>query len=154
MNRYLYLAAALIVAFGLQSQAARAHENRSPLAFLFGHQDPRLTGTGIALGIGSDVASYVLVHKHGVPATRFASPGVAFGVTAFGCAVVYPILGTLVLHRALTPREAYVGIAGCVIPIVGGWIVNAMLPHTPWYDGLPARPHHHYYRHYRRHYRR
>jgi hypothetical protein len=152
MNRYLYLAAALMVACGLQSQAARAQDNRPPWAFLFIHQDPRLTGTGVALGIGSDVASYALVHKHGVPATRIASPAFAYGITAFGCAVVYPILGTLVLHRALTPREAYVGIAGCVVPIVGSWIVDAMLPHTRWYDGVPARPHHRYYR--RHHYRR
>ena len=148
MNRYLYLAAAIVVALGLQSQVVRAQDH-SPLQAFFGNQDPRLIGTGIALGVGGDVASYALVHKHGVPATRIASPGFAYGVTAFGCAVVYPIVATLVVQRPLTPREAYMGIADCVIPIIGGWIVNATLPHTAWYDGVAARPRHH--RHYRRH---
>lgn len=132
----LLRAAALIVAIGLHSQAVRAEDNPI-LNFLFGHQDPRLTATGIGIGIASTGASYALTHKHGVPATRIASPGIAFAVTSFGCAAVYPIIGTIVVQRALTPREAYTGIAGCIIPFIGGWIVDNTLPHTAWYDGLP-----------------
>ncbi|HEY2533237.1 MAG TPA: hypothetical protein VGJ20_35780 [Xanthobacteraceae bacterium] len=44
--------------------------------------------------------------------------------------VLDPIIGTLALQRALTPREAYTGIAGCVIPFVGSWLVDQALPHT------------------------
>lgn len=138
MYRKLLHAAALMLAIGLHSQTARAEDNPL-LDFLFGHQDPRLTATGIGIGLASTGASYAMTHKHGVPAVRFASPGVAFAVTSFGCAVVYPIIGTLVLHRALTPREAYTGIADCVIPFIGGRIVDNALPHTAWYDGLPER---------------
>jgi hypothetical protein len=143
-------AAALIavIGLGLQSQAARAEDNPI-LNFLFGHQDPRLTATGIGVGLASTGASYAMTHKHGVPAVRFASPGIAFAVTSFGCAVVYPIIGTLVLHRALTPREAYTGMADCVIPFIGGRIVDSALPHTAWYDGTPE--HHVRGRRYRRH---
>jgi hypothetical protein len=172
MHRHLLRAAALIVAIGLQGQAVRAQDNHvqndrvqnnraqdnrvqhnhvqdNPiLDFLFGHQDPRLTATGIGLGAASTGASYLLTHKHGVPAVRTASPGFALAVTSFGCAVLYPILGTLVLHRALTPREAYTGIAGCVIPFVGSWIVDQALPHTAWYDGTPvAHPRRYHLRH-------
>lgn len=141
-------AAAIVLAIGLQSQAVRADEN--PLwTFLFGHDDPRLTATGIGIGIASTGASYALTHKHGVPAVRTTSPGVAFGVTTFGCMVLYPIVGTIVLQRELTPREAYSGILGCVVPFIGGWIVDQTLPHTAWYDGIPeghaVRRHH--YRH-------
>ena len=132
----LLRAAALIMAIGLHNQTVRAEDN-PVLKFLFGNQDPRLTATGIGIGIASTGASYAMTHKHGVPATRIASPGFTFAVTSFGCAVVYPIIGTVVLHRALTPREAYTGIAGCVIPFIGGWIVDNALPHTAWYDGLP-----------------
>jgi hypothetical protein len=150
MSRHLLRVAALILAIGLQSQAVRADDNPI-LKFLFGNQDPRLTATGIAVGGASLGASYALTHKHGVPATRIASPGVAFAVTSFGCAVVYPIIGTIVLQRALTPREAYTGIAGCIIPFVGAWIVDQALPHTAWYDGTPAGPrprrHHGHSRH-------
>ena len=140
MRWKLLRAAALVIVmgFGLQSQAARAEDN-AILNFLFGHQDPRLTATGIGIGLASTGASYAMTHKHGVPAVRFASPGIAFAVTSFGCAAVYPIIGTLVLHRALTPREAYTGIADCVIPFIGGRIVDNALPHTAWYDGTPER---------------
>jgi len=146
----MWRVAALILAIGLQSRAVRADEN--PLwAFLFGHDDPRLTATGIGIGIASTGASYALTHKHGVPAVRTASPGVAFGVTSFGCAVLYPIVGTILLHRELTPREAYSGMLGCVVPFVGGWIMDQTLPHDPWYDGLPTgrSGHAHTWRHAR-----
>lgn len=138
LHRPLWGAAALILAMGLQGQAARAGEH-SAWSFLFGNQDPRLTATGISIGVAGDAATYALVHKHGVPATRMASPGFAFAVTSYGCAVVYPIVATVVMRRALTPREAYMGIANCIIPFVGGWIVDATLPHTAWNDGLPER---------------
>src|ERR1700691_1098492 len=110
MNRHLWRAAALILAIGLHSQAARAEEH-SIWSFLFGNQDPRLTATGIAVGVGADAGSYALYHKHGSPPTRIASPGMAYAITAYGCAVVYPILATIVVQRPLTPREAYVGFA-------------------------------------------
>lgn len=140
MYRNLWRAAALILAIGLQSQAVRAQDN-SILNFLFGHQDPRLTATGIGIGVASTAASYALTHKHGVPARRIASPGFAYAITSYGCAVVYPIVGTILLQRALTPREAYMGIADCFIPFVGSHIVDAMLPHTAWNDGRPEDEH-------------
>jgi len=149
MHRQVLRAAALILAMGLLSQAARAEDN-AILKFLLGNQDPRLNAVGIGIGAASTAASYALTHKHGVPATRIASPGFALAITSFGCAVVYPIVGTVVLHRALTPREAYTGIAGCVIPLIGAWLVDQILPHTAWYDGTPPhRRHGHHYRHHR-----
>lgn len=140
MYRNVWRAAALILAIGLQSQAVRAQDN-SILNFLFGHQDPRLTATGIGLGVAGDGATYALTHKHGVPARRIASPGFAYAVTSYGCAVLYPIIGTVLLQRALTPREAYMGFADCFIPFVGGRIVDAILPHTAWNDGHPEVVH-------------
>ncbi len=152
MYRQVLRTAALILAIGLQSQAVRAQDNPI-LKFLFGNQDPRLTATGIGIGAAATGASYALTHKHGVPATRIASPGFAYAITSFGCAVVYPIIGTIVLHRELTPREAYAGIAGCFIPFIGPWIVERTLPHTAWNDGISPglSPRHHPYRHRRKH---
>jgi hypothetical protein len=149
MYRHVLRAAALILAVGLQGQAVRAQDNPI-LKFLLGNQDPRLTAAGIGIGIAGTGASYALTHKHGVPATRTASPAFAYGITSFGCAVVYPIIGTIVLHRELTPREAYSGIAGCFIPFIGAWLVDQTLPHTAWNDGTPPGPppRHHHYRHH------
>lgn len=150
MHRQVLRAAALILAIGLHGQAVRADDNPI-LKFLLGNQDPRLTATGLGIGAASTGASYALTHKHGVPATRIASPGFAYAITSYGCAVVYPIIGTIVLHRELTPREAYAGIAGCFIPFIGSWIVEQTLPHTAWYDGMPPghpwRHHGHRHRH-------
>jgi hypothetical protein len=61
----------------------------------------------------------------------------AWGVTSFGCAVVFPMVATVVLNRPLTPREAYVGMADCVVPFIGGWLADAALPHDAWTDGGP-----------------
>jgi hypothetical protein len=143
MKWHSYLFAALVLAIGLQSQAARAQDN--PLSWLFGPQDPRLTVTGIGLGLGADAGYFALRKKHGYPVTRLATSVAAYGMTTFGCAALFPIVGTIVLNRPLTPREVYMGVANCVVPIIGGWIVNAALPHDAWTDGLPPAPprHHH-----------
>jgi hypothetical protein len=75
--------------------------------------------------------------------------GAVYGITALGCAVVYPMIATAVLNRPLTPREAYDGIANCVLPFIGGWIMDAWLPHTAWIDGTaPAAPPHHLRHHH------
>jgi hypothetical protein len=137
MKRFSLAALALILVVGLQPQSARADDLWT---FLFGHQDPRLTGVGIAIGAGAGAASWELTRKHGTPYVRHVSYGAAYGVTTFACAVLYPIVGTIVINRMLTPREAYTGIADCVVPIIGGWIVDAMLPHDAWTDGTPPKP--------------
>jgi hypothetical protein len=148
MKRSILAVLALALAIGLQPQAARAQDNgwNAFWAWLTHGQDPRLTGVGIGIGIGSGVTSYFLTEKHGNPGVRSMTTLGAYGVTAAGCVFVYPFLGTIVLNRPLTPREAYVGMADCIVPVIGGWIVDASLPHTAWVDGTPATPpprHHH-----------
>jgi hypothetical protein len=34
--------------------------------------------------------------------------------------------------------EAYIGMAECAVPIIGGWIVDSILPHDAWTDGVAA----------------
>lgn len=150
MKRLSLAALALVLLIGLQPQSARAQDANANWnafwAWLSHGQDPRLTGVGIAVGLGADGASWALTRKHGTPAHRYMSYGAAYGVTTLGCAVVYPMVATVVLNRPLTPREAYDGIADCVVPFIGGWLVDAWLPHTAWVDGTPPpKPvsHHH-----------
>jgi hypothetical protein len=151
---FIAVVAAVAAIATLSGQAARAQDNNSPAngnAFWnwFSHgQDPRLTAAGIGIGVGAGVTSYFLTRKHGNPGARSMTALGAYGVTSFGCAVVYPIVGTFVLNRPLTPREAYIGMADCVLPFIGGWIVDASLPHDAWTDGLPANPPHRHRHHH------
>jgi hypothetical protein len=139
------LKAALILAFsiGLVPSAARAQDNgltstwNTFMNWLSHGQDPRLAYVGIGIGIGGDIASYELTRKNGYPPTRVLTPLAAYGVTSAGCILVYPFVGTIVLNRPMTPREVYTGMADCVVPFIGGWAVDKMLPHDAWTDGTP-----------------
>jgi hypothetical protein len=53
----------------------------------------------------------------------------AIAFTTIGCMALSPMVGTVVLNRPLTYREAHVMIAGCVIPFIGGWLVNQAYEH-------------------------
>lgn len=141
MKRTAIAALALILTIGLAPQAARAQNNNSNAlwTWITHNQDPRLVGVGIGLGVATGAASYVMTEKHGNPGVRHVSFGTAYAVTAAGCIALYPIIGTLVLNRPLTPREAYVGMAECVVPVIGGWFVDAILPHDAWTDGTPPK---------------
>jgi hypothetical protein len=144
MKRTIIAALALIFAIGLLPPTARAQDNswNAFWAWVMRGQDPRLFWGGVGVGIGTDVASYYLTKKHGYPAHRPMSIGMAYGVTTYGCAVVYPFIGTWLLNRPLTPREMYDGVGDCVVPFIGGMIVDAMLPHDAWTDGTPPAKHH------------
>jgi hypothetical protein len=144
MKRLFLAALALVLVTGLQPQPARAQDNgwNAFWAWLSHGQDPRLTGVGIGVGAAFTGASFLATaHHHG-----HVGDGVfitSWAVTSFGCAIIYPMVGTVVLNRPLTPREAYVGMADCVLPFVGSWLVDAALPHDAWTDGLPpGHPHH------------
>jgi hypothetical protein len=143
MKRTIVAALALIFAIGLTPQAARAQDNswNTFWAWLMRGQDPRLFWGGVGIGIGTDVAGYYLTKKHGYPAHRPMTAWAAYGVTTYGCAVAYPFVGTFLLNRPLTPREMYDGVGDCVVPFIGGMIVDAMLPHDPWTDGTPPKHH-------------
>jgi hypothetical protein len=55
-----------------------------------------------------------------------------------GCAALSPIVATAVINRPLTYREAHIMIADCLIPIVGGWLVNeAYNQHILWAPDEP-----------------
>jgi hypothetical protein len=96
---------------------------------LHSQKDPRLEVANTAVGIGSLGAYYVIRHDgpfvHN-PATA------AFVLSTIGCAAVSPIVGTVMVNRPLTMREVYVGTGNCVIPFLGGWIMNAWFDRNGW----------------------
>lgn len=147
MKRTMVAALALIFALGLVPQTARAQDNNwnTFWAWLTRGQDPRLFWSGVVVGVGTDVGAYYLGRKHGNPPVRHMSVGTALGVTTYACAVLYPFVGTIALNRMLTPREMYDGVGDCIVPFIGGYVVDAILPHDAWTDGTPPpKPHHHH----------
>jgi len=143
-RRSLIVVVALVALIGFQPQAAHAQDNTwswSKIWELIGHnQDPRLTYLGIGLGAATTVGGYYLLKRHGTPPHSTVTDLGAYGITTGACIIAYPFLGTVVLNRPLTPREMYIGVAECIVPVIGGWFVDTYLPHTAWYDGTPPAP--------------
>jgi hypothetical protein len=140
MNRKFALIAAVIAAFAFASQSAEAGGRH--------HGNKRLAAVAIGVGAAS-TATYFAINNwrwngwnNGSGLTRLG----AWGVTTVGCAAVSPMVATVVLNRPLTMREAHVLIGSCVVPIIGGWLVNeAYAAHPDWEPApvTPVRKHRH-----------
>jgi len=147
MNRKIAFVAALIAAFAFACQSADAKSRR--------HIGKRLTAVSIGVGAASTATYFALNDwhwkwdsgRHGVTSLG------AWGLTTIGCAALSPIVATAVLDRPLKYREAHILIGGCVVPIVGGWLVNqAYNHHVLWApDEMGGKRHHRHHRHHHRH---
>jgi hypothetical protein len=136
MKRIVYILALLAAVFAMQSQSARAQDAAPNWNWIYGRQDPRLWATGVVVGLGA-TAGYVAVrHQRGISTIHDGriTPLAAYAITAIGCAAAFPIIGTIVVNRALTTREVYTGMANCVVPFIGGWAVEAMYHGQGWYE--------------------
>jgi hypothetical protein len=148
MKRTILAALALIMAIMLQPQSARAAStdvdcNNGLISWLAHGQDCHLFWGGVGIGVGTGVASYYLTKKRGTPPHRPMTAWAAYGITTYACAVAYPFVGTVLLNRPLTPREMYIGVGECIVPFIGGWLVDTYLPHDAWTDGKPVKVAHH-----------
>jgi hypothetical protein len=133
MNRKTALFAAFIAASAFVCQGANAGEAGTKLKI-------------VQIGVGAAAtAGYFAIGgwkwdgwNYNSGLTRLG----AAGVTTMGCAAVTPIVATIVLDRPLTMREAHVVIADCVIPFVGGWLVNQAYDAHPEWEPQPMKKHH------------
>ena len=96
--------------------------------------DPRLFWSGLAVGAGMTAGYFALRDwKWKDPPNAKVSNGGAMVITTVGCMALAPIVGTIVVQRELTLREAYVMTADCVVPFVGGWLMGqAFDAHPEW----------------------
>jgi len=130
----IFAAAATAVAFSCQSADAhwRHHRHHRP--------DARLAAVSIGVGAASTAAYFGINdwrwkwHNNGSGLTSLA----AWGATTVGCIAVAPIVATVVLDRPLTQREAGVLAGSCIVPIIGGWLVNAAYDAHPEWDPASA----------------
>jgi hypothetical protein len=132
MNRKCVMVAAALAAFALLVQGAQAQERR--------HIDKRIKAVEIGVGAASTAAFFSLNNwnwKWDSGRSGITALG-AWGLTTMGCAALSPIVATAVVQRPLTYREAHIMIADCLIPIVGGWLVNeAYNQHILWAPDEP-----------------
>jgi hypothetical protein len=133
----LALFAALVAAFAFASQSADAHS----------HSNKKLAAVAIGVGAASTAGFFALNDWRWNGWNTNRAGGLtrlgAWGATTMGCAAVSPIVATVVLDRPLTMREAHVLVGSCVVPIIGGLLVNAVWDaHPEWEAGQPA-PHRH-----------
>ena len=132
--RRTMLFASFIAALVLTCQPANAD------GFLFARHpkvDQRVADVGLGAAIASTVAYFAIRegqhHHHGV------SWG-AWGVATAGCVVLSPMIAAAVVpERELTSREVAVLEGSCLIPVVGGLLVNAIYDANPQWEAPPVR---------------
>jgi hypothetical protein len=135
MARALSVLTVLCIALAVFCQTADAGVLRK------NQTDPRLSAVSFGVGTATTVGFFALrnwqLHNHG----RLNGLGVngAAVVTTGACLALSPIVGTLVVQRELTFREAYALTADCVIPFVGGWLVNKAFDAHPEWEPRKAR---------------
>lgn len=117
MNRKFATFAAVLAVFLIVAQSADAGGRKKV--------DKRITAVALGIGAASTAAYFALndwkwkwSSPHGI-----SSLG-AWGATALGCAALSPMVATVVLKRPLKYREAHILTGSCVVPIIGGWLVN------------------------------
>jgi hypothetical protein len=137
MNRKVAFALAAVAAVALSCAPANAGgRDRNSKAVL--------TATEIGVGAAS-TALYFGINdwkwKWDSARAGITSAGAIAG-TSIGCAALSPFVASAVLARPLKYREAHELIVGCVIPIIGSWLVEqAYDNHILWApDEMPAAP--------------
>lgn len=143
MNKALAMLTAAIAAFVFTCQGADAHWRKH-------HVDKRLAAVSIGVGAASTAAYFSINdwkfgHWQASSITQFG----AYAGTMIGCMALSPMVATVVVNRPLTMREAHALVASCVLPIIGGWLVNeAYNAHPEWEAGnAPPPAKHHRKRH-------
>jgi hypothetical protein len=131
MFRKTLAAIATVAALAITCQAANAG----------GRIDKRVKVTGIVVGAAA-TATYFSINgwEWKWDGSNAISSAGAYAMTTVGCMAVAPIVATVVVKRPLTMREAHVLAGGCVIPIIGGYLVNAAYnAHPEWEAGSAPR---------------
>ena len=111
------------------------------------HHIGKLTTVSIGVGAAATAGYFAINRWHwSWQGNGAISQWGAIGLTTVGCLAVAPIVGTIVLDRQLTMREGHVLAASCVVPILGGILVNAAYDAHPEWDGGGPKMHKHHHK--------
>jgi hypothetical protein len=130
MRRAAFVAASLI-ALAAMGQQARAEGS------LFYHPkvDPRVRTVSFGAGIAS-TAAYLSIPNHRHLTVNWGP----WAATTVGCMVLAPMVAAaFVPERELTSREVMVMEGSCIVPFIGGWLVNAMYDANPQWEVAEGR---------------
>jgi len=104
------------------------------------NDDTRLIAGGIAAGAVGTAGYFALRDwRWRNPPNAKVSDGGALTITTIGCMALAPIISTVLVQRELTYREAYAMTADCIIPFIGGWLVNQAFDAHPEWEPRPVR---------------
>lgn len=142
MNRKITVFAAALAAFaflmGPAAQAGSRHNAKASSPNLLDALNPfagPVATAGTVAGAGATAGYFAINHWkwHWDAAAAGISQAGAMVGTTFGCAAVSPMIATVLAKRELTYREADKLAVGCVIPIIGPMIVDALYDaHPDW----------------------
>ncbi len=116
---YRGLVALLAVLAALLSTQSIAASEHKPI-------NPTIDATANVVGAGWTVGLFAINHwrwKWNAESAGISSVGAIVGTT-IGCMAASPIVATVVLNRPLSYREAHILMGSCLIPFIGGWLVN------------------------------
>lgn len=141
MKRTIAVVASLIAAVALSCTSADAHWRHRKV-------DHRVKAVEVGAAVASTVTYFSLLDWNWSKHSAGYKWGAAGAVT-LGCLVVSPIIAAaLVPERQLTNREVGVLAGSCVIPIIGGWLVNAAYDAHPEWEPERMAMHKRHHRHH------
>jgi hypothetical protein len=124
--------AALAAVTVLTAQGARAEG----LVDVLFRGDPKLIAPGVGVGVATTGAYFAMRHSRGGAPHQFTELS-AFGLTTVGCMSLTPLVSGIVVQRELTRREVHVMLANCIVPVVGGLVMDAYFDAHPERDSVP-----------------
>ncbi len=130
MKRIIALLACAVATVALTCSSADAHWRKT---------DRRVVAVEVGAGVVSTVAYGSAIGWSWTKHSSAYNWG-AFGYVTAGCIVLSPIVASAIMNRPVTPREFWTLTGSCVIPIVGGYIAEAI------YDANNPQPVHRHYR--------
>ena len=136
----LGLAMAIAAFSGLVAQSGKAN------AFLLTNRSPNVVGPQIVVGAGMAAVYWTRICHHNFHhCANFTSPKALkwYGITTVGCMALTPIVAGLLVsaneRRELRSSEALGMAADCVLPIIGGWIMQSLYNAHPEWDAGTGR---------------
>lgn len=128
----------LAVAVVAASMAFSAGAQAGGTKLLTGQKDPRVAVSSLAVGAAATAGYFWLRHDYRHH-NGSVTPTAAYIGTSIACAAASPIVGTIVAQRPMTQREVWVMAGSCVVPIIGGLVMNAVFDAHPEWEARPVK---------------
>jgi hypothetical protein len=120
------------------SMAFSGGAQAEPQILLTGQRDPAVAVSSLAVGAAATAGYFALRHEYRHHYGKI-TPTAAYVGTSIACAAASPIVGTIIARRPMTQREVWVMTGSCVVPILGGLVMNAVFDAHPEWEAAPVK---------------